>query len=186
MFSQNEVEKYQQIKLSKDIKEEIIKNINVTHRRNRKMTFRFAAATACIILTFLGINIYLTRLHILSVESVPVFYSSRTIDDVTSLSMINARQDLQICIPLEVRVHQDAEISVSDGMITTNDEKNVDTDDLLSTICINESEDILWYISPKDAEYAQCKIVTNNKEYVYELYYKTEDNTYNIRQQKSK
>ena len=38
MFSQNEVKNYQQIKASDDLKEQIIKNVDKTHKRNRKIT----------------------------------------------------------------------------------------------------------------------------------------------------
>ena len=186
MFSPNEVENYQQIKASDDLKEKVIKNVAKTHKRNQKIAIRFAAATACMALVVLGVNIYLLKNHVLSIQNVPVLYNSRTIDDFTSPSVANFQQErLQICIPLEVRVYQDTEINVSDGIVTTNEHSNVDLGNQVSTIRIKKPEDILWLISKTDAQNARCNILTDDREYVYELFYNEKTNNYNIRQLKN-
>ena len=121
MFSPNEVDNYHQIKASDDLKEQIIKKVDATHKRHQKTTLRFAAATACLILAVFGVNMYLLKNHVLSIQNVPVLYNSRTIDAITPLSVANTKQEqhLQICIPLDIRINQEAEITVSDGTITT-------------------------------------------------------------------
>lgn len=187
MFLQNEVKKYQQIKSSDDLKEKIMDNINTTHRRNRKTAIRFAAATACLILMIFGANMYLLKNHVLSIKKVPVLYHSRTIDDITSPSVSNFQQErLQICIPLEVRVSQDAEITVSDGALMTNAQDNVDLGRQDTTLRIKNFQEILWYISKADAQNARCNILANGREYVYELFYDEKNKSYNIRQLKTK
>ncbi len=185
MFSQNELTNYQQIKAPDDLKGKIMDKINTTRKNILKITIRFAAATACLVLAVFGANMYLSKNHVLSIKNVPVLYHSRTIDDITSPSVTSFQQErLQICIPLEIRVSQNAEIAVSDGTLMTN-EPNVDSVKQFSTIHIKKSEDILWYISKSDAQSAYCNIITNDKEYVYELFYNEKNKTYNIRQLKT-
>ena len=180
MFSPNEVENYQQIKASDDLKEQIIKKVDKTHKRNRKIAIRLAAATGCLLLCVFATNMYLLKTHVLSIDGVPVMYNSRTVHETTPFSVANANdEDLQICIPLEVRIYEEAEIIVSDGTLATN-ENNQE-----STIRINKPNDVLWYISEKDAENAQCSIVTEDKKYVYELFYEEKNNNYSIRQIKN-
>ena len=187
MFSQYDVKNYQQIEASDDLKGKIMDNINIIHRRNRKTAIRFAAATACLVLAIWGFNIYLLNNHVLSIENVPVLYHSRTIDDITSPSVANFQQErLQICIPLEVRVSQDAEITVSNGTLTTDEPDASAFENQVSTLRIKKSEDILWHISKSDARQARCNILTKNKEYVYELFYDDKSKSYNIRQLKTK
>lgn len=190
MFSPNEVKNYQQITASDSLKEKIMDNINTTQRKIKRIkttVIRFAAATACMALVVLGVNIYLLKNHVLSIQNVPVLYNSRTIDDFTSPSVANFHQErLQICIPLEVRVYQDTEINVSDGIVTTNEHSNVDPENQVSTIRIKKPEDILWLISKADAQNARCNILTNDREYVYELFYNEKTQNYNIRQLKNK
>lgn len=188
MFSQNEVKNYQQIKASDDLKEQIIKNVDKTHKRNRKNAIRFAAAAACLVLGVLSVNMYLMRNHVLSLDGVPVTYNSRTIDEITPFSVANVRQEqnLRICIPLEVRTSKDAEITVSDGTVTTTELSDVDLEVEVSTIHIKKSDDILWYISHEDIEDAQCNIIIKDKKYVYKLFYDENTNSYNIRQIKNK
>lgn len=188
MFSPNEVDNYHQIKASDDLKEQIIKKVDATHKRHQKTTLRFAAATACLILAVFGVNMYLLKNHVLSIQNVPVLYNSRTIDAITPLSVANTKQEqhLQICIPLDIRINQEAEITVSDGTITTNEQMDADLENQVSTLRIKKSDNILWYISPKDANHARCNILTNDREYVYELLYEKKNNNYNIRQIKNK
>ena len=190
MFSPNEVKNYQQITASDSLKEKIMDNINTTQRkikRIRTTAIRFAAATACMALVVFGLNMYLLKNHVLSIQNVPVLYNSRTIDDFTSPSVANFQQErLQICIPLEVRVYQDTEITVSDGIVTTNEQSNVDPENQMSTIRIKKPEDILWLISKTDAQNARCNILTDDREYVYELFYNKKTQNYNIRQLKNK
>lgn len=187
MFSPNEVNKYHQIKAPDVLKEKIMDNIIETHRKNIKTAIRFAAATACLVLAVFGANMYLLKNYVLSIKNVPVLYHSRTIDDITSASIANFQQErLQICIPLKVRIAQNAEITVSDGILTTNEQANVDLGKQASTIRIKKSEDILWYISKTDAHNARCYILTKDREYVYELFYDENNKSYNIRQLKNK
>lgn len=157
MFSPNEVENYQQIKASDDLKEKVIKNVAKTHKRNQKIAIRFAAATACLALAVFGVNMHLHKNH----------------DEPTPLSLTNMEQNptLRISIPLEVKANEEVEITVTDGTITTNVQKNTDV--------------IIWCISHEDAENAQCNIVINGKEYVYELLYDEKNNNYSIRQIKT-
>ena len=182
MFLQNEVENYQQIKVSDDLKTQIIKKVDATHKRNRKIAIRLAAATACLILTVLGINMYMLKNHMLSIDGVPVLYNSRAIDNTSPCTVVNAdhEQNLQICIPLEVRVYDEAVITVSEGTLTTDE---LNTQD--SSICINKPENIKWYIHKDCTQCAQCTIFTGNKKYVYELIYDEKKNSYNIRQLKN-
>lgn len=188
MFSPKEVENYQQVKISENLKNQILKNVEKKHKRNQKLAVRFAAATACLALTIFGINMYLLKNHVLSIESVPVLYSSRTIDEATPLSLANVKQEqaLLLCIPLEIRTYEETEITVSDGTVTTNAPKDVDIKNQVSTIHIKKSDDILWCILYEDADHARCNIVINGKEYEYELLYEEKNNKYSIRQIKNK
>ena len=178
MFLPNEVENYQNIKASDDLKEQIIKNVDKTHKRNRKIATRLAAATACLVFLALGVNMYMMRNHVLSIDGVPVLYNSRTIDNTTPYSVANIEEEnLQICVPLEIRVYKEADITVSDGTITTKKQ-----DEASSTLRIRKSQDLLWYIYTEDVENAKCTILMNGKKYVYELFYEEKNNIYSIRQ----
>lgn len=187
MFSPKEIENYKQIKTPDVLKEQILNNVDRTHQKNQKNAIRFAAAMACFILIFLCTNMYLLRNHVLSIDGIPVMYSSRTVKDIAPFSVANEqlKDDLQICIPLEVRTLHDAEITVSDGTITTTKLKDTASDNQVSTIRIEKSDDILWYISMEDIENARCSILINDKKYVYELLYDENNNSYNIRQIKN-
>ena len=185
MFLQNELTNYRHIKVSDDLKEKIRENINITQKKNKIKAIRFAAAAALLLLAVFGANMYLLKNHVLSIENIPVLYSSRTIDEFTSPSVTNFRQEhLQICIPLKVRVYQDAKITVSDGTITTNESDNSNIENQVTSMHIKKSGNILWYISATDAKNALCIILANSREYVYELFYDEENNSYNIRQLK--
>ena len=178
MFLPNEVENYQNIKASDDLKDQIIKNVDKTHKRNRKIATRLAAATACLVFLAFGVNMYMMRNHVLSIDGVPVLYNSRTIDNTTSYSVANIEEEnLQICVPLEIRVYKEADITVSDGTIETKQQ-----DEPSSTLRINKSQDLLWYIYTEDAENAKCTILMNGKKYVYELFFEEKNNIYKIRQ----
>ena len=83
-------------------------------------------------------------------------------------------------------MYQDTEITVSDGIVTTNEQSNVDPGNQMSTIRIKKPEDILWLISKTDAQNARCNILTDDREYVYELFYNEKTQNYNIRQLKNK
>ena len=180
MFSPNELENYQQIKASDDLKEQIIKNVDRTHKRNKKIAIRLAAATACLMLCVFANKMYLLRNHVLSIDGVPVLYNSRTVQETIPYSVANSNEEnLQICIPLEIRIYEEARITVSDGTLSTNEHNQE------SEISINNPNDVLWYISRKDAENAQCNIVTKNKKYTYELFYDEKTNNYSIRQIKN-
>ena len=188
MFLPNEVENYQQIKASGDLKDRIRKNVDVTHKRNRKKAIRLTAAMACLALLIFTGNIYLLKNHVLSVDGVPVLYNSRTIDETSPFSVANAseEQDLQICVPLKVRVYQETVITVSDGTITTKEQNNADLENQVSTLHINKPEDLLWYLYKDDTECKQCIILTGDKKYVYELVFEEKTNSYNIRQLENK
>ena len=179
MFSQNELEKYQQLKAPDDLKNQVIKNVDATHKRNRKIAVRFAAATACLLFAVLGIKMYMSRNPLVSIDGVPVSYNARTIDNTTPYEVANNtnEQHLQICIPLEVKVYDETIITVSEGILTT--------DEIISpasTICINEPKDIMWYISKDDVTCAKCTISTGNRKYIYEVVFNKKTNNYNIRQ----
>ena len=182
MFLQNEVENYQQIKASDDLKTRIIKNVDATHKKNRKFAIRLAAAMTCLIFAVLGINMYMTRNHMLSIDGVPVLYDARTIHVTSPFVVANSKQEqnLQLCVPLEINVNDEAVITVSEGTLTT-DELNTQA----STICINKPKNIQWYISKDNATCAICTISTGNKTYIYELIFDEKSNNYNIRQLKN-
>lgn len=182
MFSPNEVEKYQHIKVSDELKEQIIKKVDNTHKHNQKIAIRLAAATACMILVVLGLNMYMIRNHVLSIDGVPVLYNARTIHNTSSYSIANVKQEepLLMCVPIEVRVYDEASITVTEGTLSTDG-----LDQQSAQICISRPEDIIWYISPQKANCAQCVILTENKKYVYELLFQEKTENYTIRQLKN-
>ena len=187
MFLPNEVENYQQISVSDDMKNQILKKVDKTHRRNKRIATRFAAATACLFLIAFGVSMYSSRSHILSIDGEAIICQSRTLDDSTpSLATTKENLDLQVCVPLKVNVSQDAIITVSAGTLTLTEDNNLASEEQVSSLCINKSENIFWYLNKKDAQCTKCIIETDDTEYVYELFFEEKTNNYNLRQIENK
>lgn len=184
MFQQKDVEKYQKINASAELKKQIRKNVDMTRRKNRRQITAFAVAAACVAVVIFSGNMYLLENHVMSVEGLPVLYETRTLNQEQTpyaLSTAQAR-DLQNSIPMEIKVYDETIIEVSKGTLTTVEQESENSEKQTSSICISRPTTVYWNLN--EVEYAVCTIQANGKEYKYEMVYDLLENAYTIRQLK--
>ena len=185
MFQKKDVEAYQNVKASGELKNRIRLSIKQQKSRVRKQQMMVVAAAACLMLVFSVSGVLNQNSTILSVNDIAVTHRALELESSVNYSLATASGGRSceplIIVPMEIDVKELAHIQVSDG--TLHWEMEIDTESEKRTeMEIAETTVIYWMVSGDINNTPSCTIATGGEVYTYVIDFEESESVFIIKQ----